>query len=323
MSGQQATILVTGARGLLGRRLCERLKKEGERVVALDYEKESGPWDRFIEIGEEGRLSEPEAMEGVRIVYHLARSFRTHPVPSGNGTETAGLIVESTRSLLNACSLHGVGRFVLVSSVKAMGEGNPEGIPLVPLSENWPHTPQSPYGRAKAEAEELVRSSTLSHWVILRPAMIYGPGFTGCFGRIRKAATRFPYRLLPECGNKCSLIHVDDVIEFAIRSANRPRASGRTYILSCPEALSTRQLYGAVWKSLGMNERGATLPLWILRAAARLWPSTNGSPVREMRFNREVLDELTRSAWYASDRAEEELGYRCQRASFAGMAKGD
>jgi nucleoside-diphosphate-sugar epimerase len=223
------------------------------------------------------------------------------------------VIVEGTRRMLESAKAAGVRHFIYMSSVKAMGEGNPFGLPLSPMDESWPHTPQSPYGIAKAEAERLVLQSGLRHSVVLRPVMVFGPGRKGNLSRMVEAIRKGRFPPLPDTGNKRSLIHVDDVNEFALRAAIYPIAAGKTYILTGPQALSTRDLYDLIRQCLGMPELNWSIPLWLLQAAA-LAGSIPGSIVhRRLPLDRETLRKLTGSAWYSSARASRELDYTARR----------
>lgn len=309
MEETKQTVLVTGATGFLGRRLCERLREEGEPVVALGRHKAEGPWDRFVECDLSREAVPPADVEDVGTIYHLAS-------PSCAGSENGGrsdalrpVIVEGTRRLLEAAGKAGVPRFIYLSSVKAMGAGNPAGIEPAPMDENWPHTPQGPYGMAKAEAEELVRSAGLAHAVILRPVMPFGHRAKGDLPRMVEAVRRGRFPPIPETGNRWSMIHVDDIIEYCLRAAIRPIAAGKTYILAGPETASTRQLYDAIRDSLGLGRREWSVPLALLQMAATTGSVAGFILGKRLPFDREALRQLTGSAWYSAKRAETELEY--------------
>jgi UDP-glucose 4-epimerase len=233
------------------------------------------------------------------------------------------VIVEGTRRVVEAAREAGIGRFIFFSTVKAMGEGNPEGLPLAAMDETWPHTPQSPYGLAKAEAEQLVLESGLEHAVVLRPTMVFGPGEKGNLPRMVEAVRKGRFPPVPENGNKRSMIHVDDLVAFAIRAASRPVAAGRTYILTGPEAVSTRQLYDAIRESLGLPRQSWSIPGWLLGAAAALGSVLGGITGRRLPLDRETLGKLTGSAWYSSARAQRELDYRPRYDVLDWLRKGD
>ena len=309
MSTGNETILVTGATGFLGRRLCQRLREEGARIRAVGRHRQEGPWDAFHEVDLAEASLPDAAMDGVSTIYHLAS--KAHAV-----TETAAeedsyrpIIVEATLRLLEQARRHGVKRFIYMSSVKAMGEGNPPGMETVPLTEKSPHMPQGPYGLAKAEAEEVVQRSGIEHCVILRPVMVYGPGEKGNLPRMVEAVRKGRFPPLPDNGNRRSMIHVDDLVEFAVRAGVYPIAAGKAYILAGNDALSTRALYDAIRESLGLPAQDWSIPLFLLKGAALAGTLLGAVLNRRLPLDRETLGKLTGSAWYASALAQAELRY--------------
>ncbi|MEX0326037.1 MAG: NAD-dependent epimerase/dehydratase family protein [Puniceicoccaceae bacterium] len=310
MSNGNDTILVTGATGFLGRRLCQRLQQQGgARIRAVGRRQQDGPWDSFHEV-DLARDSLPvAALENVSTIYHLASKAHAVTENASEADSYRPIIVEATQQLLELAREQGVERFVYMSSVKAMGEGNPAGLKLAPLQENSPHTPQGPYGLAKAEAEEAVLGSGLQHAVVLRPVMVYGPGEKGNLPRMVQAVHKGRFPPLPENGNRRSMIHVDDLVEFAIRASMYPIAAGKTYILAGNDPLSTRALYDLIRESLGLPRQDWSIPLFLLQAAA-LAGSLLGTVLnRRLPLDRETLGKLTGSAWYTSSLAQSELRY--------------
>lgn len=309
MAENPRAVLVSGATGFLGRRLCERLRREGERVIALGRRKVDGPWEDFVEVDLAREELPRERLEGVSTVFHLASKAHAVAESADEAEDYRPIIVGGTRRMLRAATSLGARQFIYVSSVKAMGEGNPAGIPLFPLDETSPHTPQGPYGRAKVEAESMVLESEIEHTVVLRPTMVFGSGEKGNLPRMVEAIRRGRFPPIPECGNKRSMIHVDDVVEFSLRAGQFPRASGRTYILCHPEPVSTRQLYDAIRLSLGMPVQPYSVPSWLLTGLAGGGSLAGAFLGRRLPFDLETLGKLTGSAWYSPDRAGRELRY--------------
>ncbi|MGA1205151.1 MAG: NAD-dependent epimerase/dehydratase family protein [Opitutales bacterium] len=309
MTASSCKVLVTGATGFLGRILCSRLQETNAEVVAVGRSTQEGPWSSFRELDLAADPVPENLLAGVGTIYHLAS--KAHAVTeseSAAGTYRP-VIVTGTQKLLEAASQAGVERFIYVSSVKAMGEGNPKGLPLVPMDESWPNIPQGPYGLAKSEAEACVRKSNIQHSVILRPVMVYGPGEKGNLPRMVQAVRRRRFPPLPNCGNRRSMIHVDDLVEFMIRATGCPTAAGKTYILAGTDALSTRELYDAIRRSLGMKEIDWSIPMPLLGFAAGLGSLAGALVGRRWPLDRETLGKLTGSAWYSSALAIKDLDY--------------
>ncbi len=312
MSEGNGNVLVTGATGFLGRRLCQRLTERGDRVVAVGRKAAEGPWSSFVEHDLATGSLHPDELRGVSTIYHLASRAHALSEPPHEVSVYNEIIVEGTRHLVEAALQAGVKRFVYFSSVKAMGEGNPSGSDPAPLDESNSPSPDSPYGQAKARAEQVVLGAGLPHAVVLRPVMVFGPGEKGNLPRMVEAVRRNRFPPLPETGNRRSMIHVDDVVEFSLRAADLPEAAGRTYILAGPDAPSTRELYDSIRKGLGLPPRAWSVPLFILQAAAGAGSLIGWIFRRRLPLDRDSLSKLTGSAWYSAARAERELQYRAR-----------
>lgn len=323
MGENKRAILVTGATGFPGYRLCERLKREGEAVIALGREPAEGPWDTFLAVDLSREGPPPEPLKQVKVIHHIPGGEHGD---GGRPADTDAFlkgIVTGTERMLEAATEVGIGRFIHLGSVKAMGEGNPPELPLHPIDESWPHTPQSPYGLAHAEAEERVLKAGLEHAVILRPVTVFGPGGCGSLYRMVEAVRRGRFPPVPETGNRRSMIHVDDVVEFVIRATQRPVSSGRTYILAAPEPVSARQLDQAIRESQGMPRRNGSCPLWLLRVAAATGTVAGAIRGRRPLFDGAMLESLTRSEWYSPERAQADLGYVAERTVHDWLTVGD
>lgn len=309
MTLPESGTLVTGATGFLGPRLCERLRSEGERVVGMGRQRQDGPWDDFLEFDLVADAFGQSALQGITTIFHLASKAHSVAETGADAASYRPVIVDGTRKLVEAARKKGIKRFIYVSSIKAMGEGNPPELPLAAMDESWPHTPQSPYGQAKAEAERIVMDAGFAHAVVLRPVMIFGPGEKGNLPRLVQAIQRGRFPPLPENGNKRSMIHIDDVVEFALRAATYPIAAGKTYILSNPNPLSTRELYNMIREALGLEPWCWSIPFFLLRGAALSGTLLGSLLKRKMPLDRQTLGKLTGSAWYTAARAEGELDY--------------
>jgi len=176
-------ILVTGAAGLIGSHLAERLASRGHSVVGVDcltgyYDRslKQSNFDRLSDKGVETRcidLAEGDlrpALRGVKAVYHLA----AQPGLSPKTLQSAFVRnnVRATEHLLPAASGHPrleAFFFASTSSVYGAGATGQEGAPL---------SPTSTYGRTKLQAERTVRAFARGepwHACILRLFSVYGP----------------------------------------------------------------------------------------------------------------------------------------------------
>ncbi len=310
MGGALGCALVTGASGFLGRRLCARLRAEGVRVRALSRRPGEGPWEDALALDLATAPLPPGALAGVDTVFHLAA--RTHALGErGDEPLYRALNVEGTRRVVEAAVAAGVARLVLASSVKAIGEGGPHC-----LDEDSPEAPASAYGRSKLEAERLVQAAGRTraiHTAVLRLTLLYGSGAPGNLARMLAAVRRHRFPPIPECGNRRSLLHVDDAVEALLLAARRPEAAGRTYIVTGPRPYSTREIYEAMCRALGREPPRWSVPLAALRLLARAGDAGGRLAGRRLPLDSAALDKLAGSAWYSARRIERELGFRARR----------
>ncbi|WP_043111841.1 NAD-dependent epimerase/dehydratase family protein [Solimonas flava] len=102
--------------------------------------------------------------------------------------------------------------------------------------DEWSVTaPQSGYGRAKCDAEDILRHCP--NTVLLRPGCVYGPGSVQWSVRIAQLLRE---RRLGDLGadgdGYGNLVHVDDVVAAIRQSLYRDSAAGKTFNLSLADA---------------------------------------------------------------------------------------
>ena len=148
--------LVTGGAGFIGSNLAKLLVECGHDVVVLDnyssgYRENlaSLPGAHVIvgDVRDEGILR--DAVAGCDVVFHLAASVGNarsieHPI------EDAEINVLGTLRVLEAARRHGVRKIVFSSSAGIFGE-----LKIVPIREDHPAEPDTPYGASKLGAEKL------------------------------------------------------------------------------------------------------------------------------------------------------------------------
>jgi nucleoside-diphosphate-sugar epimerase len=267
-------VLVTGASGFVGRRVCAALLGRDHTVVApVRTGVSRSPLPAGVEVEPlADPLSAPALaplLRGVDAVIHLAA--RVHIM-----TETAAdppaefrrINVEGTREVAGAARAAGARQFVYVSSIKVNGEGRE-----APYSEADVPRPLDPYGQSKLDAESVVRSlGTALPWTILRPPLVYGPGVSGNFRRLLQlagVASRWP---LPLGGidNLRSLIFVDNLADAIASTVLHPAARGQTFLVSDGHDISVSDLLRRLAIALGGRPRLFRAPVALLRQAGSL-----------------------------------------------------
>jgi len=247
------------------------------------------------------------ALAGADTVFHLAA--RVHRLTDNLCIEDAEIQqnVLATQRVIQAAEHAGVTCFVFFSSLKAMGDVTKS---RECRDESFMAAPESTYGLLKLEAEKLVNASSIPHACILRPAMVYGTGCKGNLPRMIEAIASGWFPPLPDVHNKRSMVHVDDVVDAALLAAERPEAGGEIYILTDESAYSTRQIYEWICESLPHSVPGWSFPIGLLKLLARIGDGIGLICGKRFIFDTEALQKLVGSAWYSSQKIQQELGFR-------------
>ncbi|MGA2260233.1 MAG: NAD-dependent epimerase/dehydratase family protein [Acidobacteriota bacterium] len=172
-------VLITGGAGFIGSNLAGNLVGTGHKVTVLDNLL-SGFRDNLNGLDSldfiEGDVRDPERVElatrGAEVVFHLAASVGNKR-SIDNPLEDAQINVIGTLQVLEAARAARVRKIVVSSSAGIFGE-----LKRLPISEDHPVEPDSPYGCTKLceEKESLAYSKLFGlEAVCLRYFNVYGP----------------------------------------------------------------------------------------------------------------------------------------------------
>lgn len=307
-----ATALVTGATGLVGSHVVERLHRDGWRVRALVRD---SPRARWLEaLGAElvvGDTLRPDSLlpatTGCEVVFHTAAAV----TPDGGWEEFRLPNVEGTRNVVDATSAAGA-RLVHVSSVAVYGAGaryassgkTSEETPLAPLGA------RSYYARSKRESEQLVMQAHAEGklWATaVRPDVIYGARDRQFVPRVAKLLR---FGVAPViCGGRSTLavVHAANVADGMLRAATHDAAGGRAYNLANDYDVTVAQFFRLAGEGLGKRLRllsiNAAVARVVMQGASRLAPANLRSSLRQS------VDFLSRDNPFTSERARHELGW--------------
>jgi len=304
--------LVTGATGFIGQRLMAALQARGLPVRALIRPGRIIPPDWGNVETTTGDLTDlaslNRACARINTLFHLAGFAHADAADTPNFAARHWVInAEGTFHLLNAAAAAGVKRFIFLSSIKAAADPDSHCV-----DESWNAPPASPYGQAKRAAEERVLTvgrSTGMGIVILRPALVYGPGMKGNLPRLIKAVKTGWLPPLPETGNQRSLVHVEDVVRGLLLAATHPAAAGQTYLMTDGQPYSGRELYLLIRRALNLSESSWAIPALLLYGATRVADGLLRLSGHRHRPFSNALDKLLGWACYDSAKIRHELGY--------------
>jgi uncharacterized protein YbjT (DUF2867 family) len=264
----ESRVAVTGSFGFTGRALTERLLGAGHEVVTLS--RRSGAGDPLASRITVRRLPLHRPDELASALTGVDTLFNTSWLRFPRGGATFEGAVATSAALLGAAREAGVRRVVHVSVVNAAADA------------------ETPYVRAKAALESVVRSSGLD-WAIVRPTLTYGPGDI-LINNLAWALRRLPVYGLPGLGRyTVQPVHVDDVARICVEAAGGD--PGRVLDAAGPETLSYRDLVHLVRGAIGSRSIIVRMPGPIVLATAKVI----GLFVRDVVLTRDEIGELTSS----------------------------
>lgn len=285
-------ILVTGASGMVGRALVQKLIKEGTEVVACDLPGEfenpesliNSPLLELVE-NDIAHCNWDTVLDNTFQIIHLAAKVHVHKKQDQEWDEYYRVNVEATKSLCEAAVNQRVNKFIFLSTVGIYGDS-----PHTDELGNLIIKPNNDYARSKLLAEQIVRETLVDKvpYVILRPVMIFGPGDRGNTGRMIEAIKKKRFFVPGSGDNKRSVIYVDDIIEIICRLLQRDDIYNQEFIVSNRQPITLREMCDAITKRLANNWRVPSVPFPLAKVAAKIFDIIPVVP-----FNSQVLKKLT------------------------------
>lgn len=294
MDWAQKRVLVTGAGGLIGSHLAEKLVKLGAQVTALVRYNSRGA-NGWLDVSEfrdnieitAGDVTDPNCIKkvtsGKEVIFHLAAligiPYSYHAPISYVRTN-----IEGTLNVMQGAMDAGAERVIHTSTSEVYGTAQ-----SIPIKENYPLQGQSPYSATKIGADKLVEAFQRSFElpaVTVRPFNTYGP---------RQSLRAVIPTIISQClaGNKVSLGHlsptrdfnyVSDTAEGFIMCAESEQAIGRTVNIGSGHEISIGDLAEKIADLMGVSVE-------IVSAAERSRPEK--SEVERLYASNELARELT------------------------------
>ena len=175
-------VLVTGADGFIGSHLTEMLLSEGYNVTALSYYNSFNEWGWLEGLSHpnltiiSGDIRDPyfcnHISKNMDIVFHLAAliAIPYSYVAPGSYVDTN---IKGTLNMCQAAKDNGIKKLIVTSTSEVYGTAR-----YVPIDEDHPKQPQSPYSATKIGADAIAMSFYNAFElpvVIARPFNTYGP----------------------------------------------------------------------------------------------------------------------------------------------------
>ena len=296
-------ICLTGSTGFVGSILCNHLINKSYQVLApirnpnlSALSKRKNLTYVYVKDGE-NRKNFSEALNDVNVVIHCAA--RTHVI-SENKKEKLKLYrrvnVQDTLNLAEQAANHGVKRFIFLSSIKVNGE-------KTSFSSSFKYNdipqPEDAYGISKFEAEEELKkisNRTGMEVVIIRAPLVYGEGVKGNFLRLLYLCSKSIPLPFANINNARSMVSVENLIDLIALCIDHSKASGKTFLVSDSQYISTTELIKKIKKLMSKPVRLFFLPIFFSRLMGGLLGKSSeidklyNSLIVDISYTCEVLD---------------------------------
>ncbi|NEQ45381.1 MAG: NAD-dependent epimerase/dehydratase family protein [Leptolyngbya sp. SIOISBB] len=229
-----------------------------------------------------------------------------------------------TTALAQAAAKNHVKRFIYVSTVKVIGEGNCESETCLPYDESTPPRPTDAYGLSKWNAEQaLIDTAVTSELevVILRPPLVYGPGVKANFLRLAQLAQSGLPLPLGAIQNKRSLIYVENLIDAMLTCITHPQAANKTFLVSDGQDLSTPDLIKKIAVATGYPCRLFSVPPAVMELAGICGDALGKALGLPLPISSETLTKLTGSLTVDGSKICHDLGWHPPFTVEAALAK--
>jgi 2-alkyl-3-oxoalkanoate reductase len=313
-NGEKA--LVTGATGLLGSHLADRLTAQGFRVRALVR---AGSRTDFLDtLGVEivrGDLTDPAAcaaaVADVALVFHCAAKVGDW----GKWSEFQTGCVLATRILAQAALLAGVNRFVHVSSTSAYGHPTDRETPIdetFPLGQNvWI---LDYYTRSKVDCERLLwqMADAGLPLTVIRPSWLFGERDRTTAPRLVREFRQGRMMVVGKGDNLLSAVYAGIVADAAMLAARDHDSVGEAYNITSHGRITQREFLNLFADALQVPRVRRQVPFALAFAGGFLLEMQDrllqrSRPPRVTRYGAWLLGRYLE---YSTEKARRRLGWQ-------------
>jgi UDP-glucose 4-epimerase len=270
------SILITGGAGYIGSHMAHHLVEAGEDIVVLDnlstgVEKNLPKDIAFTrgDIADQVLVSKLIDTHKIDSVIHFAGSVVV-PESVEKPLDYYANNTSGARNLIEVCVRRQVPNFIFSSTAAVYGSP-----PVIPVSEEGPTIPLSPYGRSKLMTEWTLQDTAVAHplrFGILRYFNVAGADPKGRTGQSTPRATHLIKRACQAATGQVSnltifgtdydtpdgtgvrdYIHVSDLVDIHHRVLAHLRDTGQSVLLNCGygRGFSVREVAATVQRISG------------------------------------------------------------------------
>ncbi|HOE91544.1 MAG TPA: NAD(P)-dependent oxidoreductase [Candidatus Cloacimonadota bacterium] len=289
-------VLVSGANGFVGSRLCNYLAQKGYNVIGLVRE---GSNTALLNgkvtikcVDYHDKVLIQSLIDNTEIMVHCAaqtkaRSFEE--ICKNNVDLTCNLVHIANQS-------EKLEHFIFISSQAAGGPGDDNSS----VKETDIPQPVSWYGKSKLLAEKNIQRFCKKNWTILRSASIYGPGdkdFLAFFQLVNKHIA-----LHPGTNDKyISLIYIDDCIRIIETTMNNEKAFSQVFYCSDGRIYTIKSFINNLALAMGKIIVSFSIPDYLVLMSGSITEMLGRLNKKLPIFNEQKATEFKHKNWLCSN----------------------
>ena len=304
--------LVTGATGFVGRHLVKALHEQGRDIRC--FVRKTSQTGFLQQLGVElfyGELEDQDslikALHDIDILYHAAGEVFALEEEKYSKVNISGL-----KNILEACSSGSVKKIIHFSSSSATG---PNQYRDVPVNEDSPCHPITPYGKSKLAGEKIIEEFSIKYNVpaiIIKPPLVYGSWLSDSSRVLMflQLIHKGLFNIFGDGNNLLSLCYIDNLIHGVLLAEKENRRTFETYFIADARPYTLNEIAETITQEQGKPLPVSHLPLWSanmlsigLSIASQLFGFT--SPL-----SRNTVMELKNNWFVDVSKAQMNLGYQ-------------
>ncbi|WP_291569575.1 NAD-dependent epimerase/dehydratase family protein [Clostridium sp. UBA4548] len=306
-------VLITGANGMIGIAIVNEFIDKYELVLVDPYTDKIDKFKNKATVLKNNlnNITEWENnLNGVNTVVHLAAAVHWKPKNKEEEQQFIDTNAKGTKKLYEACTKHGVERFLFFST-NDVYEASDKLI-----TEDTPVNPQSIYGKSKLLAEQyLLEDSKKSNTAvcIFRPASVYGENDKGSMKSLIGLCKKGIVPMIGNGANKKALLYTKDIVQAVKRYVDcKNNLHGEVFNISSGD-FGYKEMIDAICSIFEIKPFRLYIPGWFCKnIASKLGPIKKLAVAGETKI-------------VSNEKAEKLLRYKKKYSLVEGLgdAKGD